>query len=138
MERWCNSVAAELLVPRAILEAEYQQDGDVKDEANRLARRFKVSQLVILRRIYDIDGITQEEFWRTYQQTLKQLREIATEQEGGGNFYWTQAARVSKRFARALIVSTLEGHTLHRDAFRLLGFSKLETFRQLGASLGVI
>jgi Zn-dependent peptidase ImmA (M78 family) len=138
MERWCNSVAAELLVPRAILEAEYRQDTDVRDEANRLARRFKVSQLVILRRIYDIGGITQEEYWRTYEQTLEYLRGREPEADGGGNFYYTQAIRVSKRFARALIASTLEGHTLHRDAFRLLGFSKLETFRQLGASLGVI
>jgi len=138
VERWCNRVAAELLVPRAVVEAEYQHDADTRREVERLARRFKVSQLVVLRRIYDIGGITQEEFGRVYQQTLEQLREIATEQAGGGNFYRTQAARVSKRFARALIASTLEGHTLHRDAFRLLGFSKLETFRQLGASLGVL
>jgi Zn-dependent peptidase ImmA (M78 family) len=138
MERWCNSVAAELLVPRAVLEAEYQQNADIKGEADRLARRFKVSRLVILRRIYDIGGITQEELWRTYQQSLEPLQEIATDQESGGNFYRTQAARVSKRFARALIASTLEGHTLHRDAFRLLGFSKLETFRELGRSLGVL
>ena len=87
MERWCNSVAAEILVPRAVLEAEYRQDTDVRDEANRLARRFKVSQLVILRRIHDIGGITQEEYGRVYQQTLEQIRDLTTEQEGGGNFY---------------------------------------------------
>lgn len=138
IEQWCNSIAAELLVPRAALESAYQTENNIRDEAGRLARRFKVSELVILRRIYDIGGLTREEYWRAYEQALAQIREIAPEPEGGGNFYHTQAARVSKRFARALIANTLEGHTLHRDAFRLLGFSKLETFQQLGRTLGVL
>jgi hypothetical protein len=34
-------------------------------------------------------------------------------------------------------VSTLEGQTLYRDAFRMLGFSKMETFQSFGHSLGI-
>lgn len=135
VERWCNQVAAELLVPLAVLRDEYDEAADLQDAVNRLARRFKVSTLVILRRIHDAGGLTREEFWEAYTEELARLRAIP--RGSGGDFYLTQAARVSKRFARALVISTLEGQTLHRDAFRMLGFSKLRTFHELGRSLGV-
>jgi Zn-dependent peptidase ImmA (M78 family) len=136
VEDWCNRVAAELLVPRAVLAAEYQPDEKLPQALSRLARRFKVSTLVVLRRIYDIGGLTREAFWDAYDSELARL--LAIPRSTGGDFYLTQGARVGKRFARALIGSTLEGQTLYRDAFRLLGFSKLATFRELGHSLGVI
>ncbi len=135
VERWCNLVAAELLVPLAVIRAEYKKNSPLFDEMNRLARYFKVSTLVILRRIYDAGGLKKEQFWKVYDEELKRL--LALPRGSGGNFYLTQAARVSKRFARALIASTLEGQTLHRDAFRMLGFSKFDTFRDLGHTLGV-
>jgi Zn-dependent peptidase ImmA (M78 family) len=136
LERWCNNVAAELLVPLTVLRAQYQRRTELRQETDRLARRFKVSTLVILRRIHDAGGLSREQFWQAYEDELARLRAIP--RGGGGDFYLTQAARVSKRFARALMASTLEGQTLHRDAFRMLGFSKLETFRELGRSLGVL
>ena len=135
IERWCNQVAAELLVPLAVLRAEYRRNTDLREETDRLARRFKVSTLVILRRIHDVGGLTREQFWQAYKEELERLRAIP--KGSGGDFYLTQAVRVSKRFARALVVSTLEGQTLYRDAFRMLGFSKLATFRELSRSLGV-
>jgi Zn-dependent peptidase ImmA (M78 family) len=136
IERWCNRVAAELLVPLEVMKHEYDKGSSLRTELDRLARFFKVSTLVVLRRIHDAGGLTKEEFWREYDKELKRLLAIST--SGGGNFYLTQAARVSKRFARALMISTLEGQTLHRDAFRMLGFAKLDTFQKLGRSLGVM
>jgi len=136
VEIWCNQVAAEILVPLAVLRREYRNKTNLRDELQRLARRFKVSTLVILRRINDIGGFTQQQFWSFYHEELDRLKAIPRSK--GGDFYLTQAARVGKCFARALIVSTLEGQTLHRDAFRLLGFSKFSTFRELGCSLGII
>jgi hypothetical protein len=59
-------------------------------------------------------------------------------QPGHSGFYRTQGTRLGRRFARALGISTLEGETLQQDAFRLLGFSKLTTLRQLGNRLGVV
>jgi Zn-dependent peptidase ImmA (M78 family) len=134
-ERWCNQVAAELLVPLALLREEFRPQAELQAEVNRLARRFKVSTLVVLRRVYDADALSYEQLLAAYQEELERI--LAIPGSSGGNFYLTQGARLSKRFARALIASTLEGQTLHRDAFRMLGFSKLATFQELGRSLGV-
>jgi len=136
VEIWCNQVAAELLVPLCVIREEYRQSDELSNEVYRLARRFKVSTLVILRRIHDIGGLSREELWDAFDKELERLRAIS--KGSGGNFYLTQAVRVSKRFARALVISTLEGQTLHRDAYHLLGFSKLATFHELGHSLGVL
>jgi Zn-dependent peptidase ImmA (M78 family)/transcriptional regulator with XRE-family HTH domain len=135
IEGWCNRVAAELLVPLSALRDAYDGTRELNEETNRLARQFKVSTLVILRRIHDARGMTREQFWKAYEEEVARLGEVA--RTSGGNFYLTQGARVSKRFARAIVVSTLEGQTLYRDAFRMLGISKLQTFHELGRSLGV-
>jgi Zn-dependent peptidase ImmA (M78 family) len=131
-ESWCNQVAAELLVPMDVLRAEVRKTGPLPDEVNRLARRFKVSTLVILRRIHDAGSLSKAAFARAYDDELTRL--LAIDRGSGGNFYLTQAARAGKRFSRALIASTFEGQTLFRDAFRMLGISKLETFQELGKS----
>lgn len=136
-EIWCNQVAAELLVPLAMLRSEFSSRNPMEEEVRRLARYFKVSTLVVLRRIHDAGHLTQDEFWAAYHAELERLLAIRRAKSGGGNFYLTQAARLSKRFARALISNTLEGQTLYRDAFHLLGFAKLGTFRDLGNSLGI-
>jgi len=136
VEIWCNQVAAEILVPLQVMQEVYQPGELLTDELSRLARYFKVSTLVVLRRIHDAGYMTQDELWTKYQDELNRLRSIPRGK--GGNFYRTQVARVSRRFATALISSTHEGQTLHRDAFRLLGFSKHSTFQELGHRLGVI
>ncbi|MFW6012467.1 MAG: ImmA/IrrE family metallo-endopeptidase [bacterium] len=134
-ERWCNLVAAELLVPLDQVREEYDEGADLQGELDRLARRFKVSTLVTLRRIHDAGGLTREELWAAYDQELARLRELP--RSSGGNFYLTLPARVSKRFARALVVSTLEGRTSFTESFRLLGVKKMATFQELSHSLGV-
>ena len=50
----------------------------------------------------------------------------------------TPARSSSRRFARALVESTLEGQTLYRDAFRMLGVKKTETFNNIGREVGVM
>ncbi|NOZ71420.1 MAG: ImmA/IrrE family metallo-endopeptidase [Chloroflexi bacterium] len=137
VERWCNQVAAELLVPlKAFLQA-YRPKANLYPELNRLARYFKVSTLVILRRVYEIGALSRGEFWQAYEDELARLQQFERSGKGGGDFYRTLNTRVSKSFAQALVVSTLEGQTLFRDAFQMLGIRKQETFRKFARALGV-
>ena len=134
-EQWCNRVAAELLVPLELVQREHRVGAQPQQEAQRLARRFKVSTLVILRRMHDAGALTARELSAAYEEELERLLRIPV--QSGGDFYLTTGARVSKRFARTLVISTLEGRTTFSESFRLLGLKKMATFNELGNSLGV-
>ena len=136
-EVWCNAVAAELLVPLDALRSDLRRNEALPDALSRLARTFKVSTLVILRRLLDADWLTREGFETAWAQESERLGKLA-QSGSGGDFYRTTVARVGRRFARALVVSTLEGQTLYRDAFRMLGVKKTETFDNLGREAGVM
>jgi len=135
-ERWCNQVAAEFLVPLADLRNTYHADNNLHTEMERLARRYKVSTLVVLRRIYDMGAIAGKTFWETWNAEFERLLKIERRSGNGGNFYRTLGVRISKRFTRALVASTLEGHTLFRDAFRMLSIKKNSTFYEIAHNFG--
>ena len=138
IERWCNAVAAEFLMPLAMLQQDYQASVPIPDEIQRLARRFKVSTLVALRRLFDAGFIDEPTLWQNYHEELVRIRRLDRGGSGGGDFYRTLGARTGKRFARAVVSSTLEGQTLFQDAFRMLGVRKTSTFYETARELGVV
>lgn len=138
-EMWANQVAAEVLVPLASILNEYRDSLEVP-ELERLAKLYKVSTLVVLKRIHDAGFLK----WKTYQARYKDelerimaLVDARKQSGGGGNYYYTQPIRISRHFARAVIVDALEGRTLYRDAYHLLGAARRETFDNLATELGV-
>ena len=136
-EIWCNAVATEFLIPVRALRT-YLRDGEpLPDTMARLALNFKVSTLVVLRRLFDVGRLDRATFDAAWNEEVERLR-FFDEGSGSGDFYRNTLARVSRRFVRALIVSTIEGKTLYRDAFRMLGISKTSTFNNLGREVGVI
>ncbi|MGN6030545.1 MAG: ImmA/IrrE family metallo-endopeptidase [Thermomicrobiales bacterium] len=135
LEVWVNAVAAEFLIPAGSLVKEFARGCELASEARRLAREFKVSPEVILRRLRDTNLIS----WDACADTLATFREAEQHRPAsGGDFYRTTPVRVSRPFARAVIASTLEGRTLYRDAFRLLGFRSQKAFDGLSHELGLV
>jgi len=135
-ERWCNAVAAELLAPLAAVRAALIEQEPLPDTLQRLARQFKVSTLVILRRLFDAGRIDRETLDAGWQVELERLKRVAPA-GSGGDFYNTLGAHAGKRLVRAVIVSTLEGQTPFTDAFRLLGVRKSRTFYEEARRLGI-
>lgn len=135
-ERWCNQVAAELLVPLEVFKNEANPKATLRGEIDRLAKQFKVSTLVILRRMHDAAMLDDNSYWDVFEQERQKLTSIA--RGSGGDFYLTLGARVGKRFSRALVVSTMEGRSSFTEALRLLNFKKMSTFNELGQSLGLV
>lgn len=137
-ERWCNAVAAEFLMPMQNTLELFQKGIPLLEEIQRLAKYFKVSSLVALRRLFDARLIDTQVFWKVYEEEMDRISKLKSEESQGGNFYRTLGVRVGKRFAIAVMTSTLEGQTLFRDAFHMLGFKKNETFYNEARELGLI
>lgn len=136
-ELWCNRVAAEVLVPLASLRSDYQGKPTAQ-EVTRLARRYKVSTLVILKRFFDAKFLSWDRYRELYDAERENVIMHARRNRGsGGNYYNTQPLRLSRHFARAVITSTYEGDTSYREAYQLLGTRKHETFTRLADEIGV-
>jgi Zn-dependent peptidase ImmA (M78 family) len=134
-ERWCDQVAAELLVPLDALRTAYRPDVSIQKAMDSLAHQFKVSTLVILRRLREAEILGEGEFWESYKAESKRLAKIERPGTGGGDFYRTLNVRISKPFAQAVVISALEGQTLFRDAYRMLGIRNPATFEKLAQVL---
>ena len=135
VEAWCNQVAAEILVPMQQIRSDFDPGAERASELQRLARKFKSSTLVVLRRIHEAGFLSWEEYRQSYLDEYERAME-GREEGTGGDFYNTQPVRVSRTFVQAVITSTLEGHTSYTDAFQMLGFKKMSTFDTLADRLG--
>lgn len=137
VERWCNQVAAELLVPMDEFRDVFDASVGPREQLQPLAERFRVSTQVILGRIREAGVLTWAEYLHEFGIEQERVAHIVADRDRGGNYYNTKPVQVGKRFARALVGSALEGHTSYTEAFRLLGLRKASTFDGLADRLGV-
>jgi len=119
VEQFCNRVAAEFLVPAATMQAAWPEVRNAENPFNTLARRFKVSEIVVGRRALDLDLVSRAGFFAFYEEYI--TRERAKKKGGGGDFYVLQSNRVGRSFARAVVQAVREGRLLYKDAYALTG-----------------
>lgn len=140
VERWCNQVAAEFLVPIAEFRQRFDQRTNLRAQLRPLAEHFRVSNQVILGRIREAGALTWEEYLTELDVERKRVAAFLADRAGGGggNYYYTKPVQVSRRFASTLIASAKEGRTPYTRAFRLLDVTKESTFDGLAQRLGVV
>lgn len=122
VETFCDCAAAEFLVPAAEMKGAWP---DVKRDASpfeSLARRFKVSPIVIGRRAMDLRLVERQVFFDFYDAYTKQERK-ARQATGGGDFYRNQNSRVGQLFATEVIRAAKEGRIGFKQAYDLTGLN---------------
>lgn len=135
-EKFCNRVAAEVLVPSRELEACWPQVKTAGDPFNALARRFKVSEIVAARRVLDQELISRERFYTFLKAYRDDERRKVARKSPGGHFYRTQDVRIGHRFGSAVVRAARSGRLLYHDAYRLTGLYG-RTFDQFAQQLGL-
>lgn len=139
IERWCNQVAVELLVPMVEFRDRFDQAVALRQQLGPLAEHFRVSTQVVLGRLREAGVLNWEQYLAELDAERARVAEyIAERGSSGGNYYNTKPVQVSKRFAKAVIGSAKEGRTPYTRAFRLLDVKKESTFDGLADQLGVV
>jgi len=115
-EIFCDKVTAEFLVPKNQI---LQQVKMTNIDYVNLSRVFKVSQIVIARRLLDIGYISKADYFEFYDDYIQ--KEYVSSKKKGGNFYNIIPYRVSKKFFNLIHTSVKQNRIFYRDAFRLTG-----------------
>ena len=136
VEAFCDQVAAEFLVPAVQLEAAWQDVARRETRFEDLAKRFKVSPVVIGRRAMDLRLVEREEFFRFYDGYTQQEHQSQQTGAGGGDFYNNQNTRVGQLFASQVIRAAKEGRIGFKEAYDLTGLNG-GTFQAYARKLGI-
>ena len=122
-ERFCNSIAAEFLVPQVDLEAMWETLGKEKKPYQEIAREFKVSVIVAARRALDLNLTDRATYLDFYGEYLTDELRRKENSPGGGDFWNNQNMRLGRRFSVAIARAVKEGRLLYREAYALTGLN---------------
>lgn len=118
LERFCDSVAAEILMPEDLFRDIWKKrKGDFK----RVASPFKVTGLAAARRAMGLGLISEERFFAYYNRLIS--LPLPPKQKGGsGDFYATAKKRLGYAFLVHIRNAINSNQLLYRDAYALTGY----------------
>jgi Zn-dependent peptidase ImmA (M78 family) len=117
MEKLCDQVAAEFLVPAE----SFIRIWNEKPSIDHAKRHFKVSPIVIARRALDLELLTKVEFLQFYNSYMQGIQNKKDNQGSGGDFYATARKRISVSFGAYVNQAVKQNKLLYRDAYKITG-----------------
>lgn len=140
IEQLCNAVAAELLVPTDLFLTSWKQaEGTDIEKVESLAKLFKCSRYVVVRKALDQNKINQKRYGEIAAIFTEQYRKWKEDQNEnkspGGDFYRTLGSRLDHRLVMALANSAKEGRTQYTEVYRLTNTNR-KTFSKLLCEIG--
>ena len=135
VETFCDKAAAEFLLPARELKSQWNNVKHEQQPFKALARRFKVSPIIVGRRAMDLNLVDRESFFVLYREYIAEERRKTPRPGNGGNFYINQNLRVGQMFATNVIRAALEGRLSFREAYGLTDL-RGGTFQEYASRLG--
>lgn len=124
MERFCNEVAADFLVPTGILVSKVDSCmDDVYPTLQDLTRICKVNFIVVARKAKDAGFIDEGTFFRVYRRYKDGMTEVVKPDKVGGNYFNTKQYRLGSVFSEAVLTAVHSDYLSYRDAYDLTGMS---------------
>jgi Zn-dependent peptidase ImmA (M78 family)/transcriptional regulator with XRE-family HTH domain len=132
IEKFCNRVAAEVLVPSSGFQRNWKSTVSAQENMLKLSTFYRVSRFVVLRQAFDLGLIAQKEYAKLIK--LEYDKYLKGNESSGGNYYNSLFARNSYKLTAAVTSALAEGQVLYTEAARLLGV-RVPILEKLGAIL---
>ena len=129
VERLCDMVAAEFLVPESSFRVFWGRAvGGVARRCEKAARTYRVSFLVCARRALECGLATRSEYVEGKAAHEREVASVARRGQGG-NYYATKRSRIGRVFGEAVYLAVRYERLLYADAYRMTGLNA-KTFRE--------
>lgn len=138
IEKMCNSIAAELLVPRTDFIREWDcDDTEIPfDKVSSIAKKFRCGAIVIARKALDNRRLSHDVYNEVAKRVIEIYREAKEKKRaGGGDFYNTLSSRVDRVLVKSICSGLSEGRITYPEAFRLTN-TNMKTFPELAYRVG--
>ena len=116
LEKFCDSVAAEILVPSSFFENDWKgSEGTFREKISKLANQYHVSKLVIAKKALDSNFIEQSDFWSFYNHYTS----VPFKKSSGGDYWNSKPYEVSRKFYSFVDSALKQGKILPSNAYKL-------------------